>query len=350
MKAMVYSRYGGPNVVTLAELPKPAPKDNEVLIRVHATTVSSADWRARSLNMPRGFGLMGRLVFGVFGPRQPVLGTELSGVVEAVGAKVTRWSEGDEVIAFPGGAFGSHAEYRTMSEHGLIAPKPANLTHEEAASLLFGGATALPMLRDKARVKAGDAVLVVGASGAVGSAAVQIAQMLGAKVTGVTSEKNRQLVLSLGAEQVIDYASSDFVQSGQSWDVIIDTTGTAPYPISGTALRPGGRLVVVLGSLSTMLGHGRPPKSSGRRVIAEVASPTIEHIQTLAHLAVTGELKPVIDRVYPLEGAAEAHAYVDTGRKRGSVVLLVAEPGRRKGHYSRSTIMGAELRTGSLTV
>lgn len=182
MKAMTYRRYGGPDVVTLTEVPKPSPKPNEVLIRILATTVTTGDHRARSLDLPTGFRLIGRLVFGLTRPRQPILGTELAGIVESVGADVVNFNPGDEVIAFPGGAYGSHAEYRTMPETGTIAVKPANLSFEEAASLSFGSMTALPFLRDKARIKAGDSVLVVGASGAVGTAAVQIARHFGADV------------------------------------------------------------------------------------------------------------------------------------------------------------------------
>jgi NADPH:quinone reductase-like Zn-dependent oxidoreductase len=294
-----------------------------VLIRIEATTVTSADWRARSLAMPAGFGVLARPVFGLLGPRQPVLGTELAGVVEAVGAGVTRFKAGDEVFAFPGGKFGCHAEYRTMPEDGLIAMKPKNLSFDEAASLAFGGTTALPLLRDKAKIKRGDKVLVVGASGGVGTAAVQIAKHYGAEVTGVCSTANLDLVRAIGADRVIDYTKEDFAASGAQWDIIFDTTGTAPYSRSGRALKPGGRLVVVLGTLSTLIGTGRPPKSSGKTVIAEVVSIRPEDMQYLAMLAGTGALKPVIDRSYPLEHAAEAHAYVDTGRKRGSVVLTV---------------------------
>lgn len=335
MKAMVYHRYGPPDVVALTELPKPLPTNNEVLVHIRATTVTSADWRARSLFMPGGFGPIGRLVFGVFGPRQPILGTELSGVVEAVGTSVTRFAPGDEVFAFTGGKFGCHAEYRTIAEDGLIALKPANLSFEEAAALSFGGTTALPFLRDKAGLKAGDRVLIVGASGGVGTAAVQIALALGAEVTGVTSTANLQLVRSIGAHQVIDYTTQDFTATGETWDIILDTTGTASYARVDRVLRPGGRLVVVLGSLKGMLGIGGPSKSSGKRVIAVVASPSAEHIHTLADLAAAGALKPVIDRSYPLEDAVEAHAYVDTGRKRGSVVLTI--PDRHPKHAARAS-------------
>lgn len=323
MKAMTYHKYGGPDVVTLAEVPKPSPKPNEVLIRILATTVTSGDYRARSLDMPAGFRLLGRLVFGLSGPRQPILGTELAGIVEAVGADVINFSPGDEVIAFTGGAYGGHAEYRTMPETGTIAHKPANLSFEEAASLSFGSMTALPFLRDKARIKAGDSVLVVGASGAVGSAAVQIARHFGSDVTGVTSTSNVNLVTGLGAHRVIDYTQADFATTGETWDIILDTTGTVPFSRCANSLKPGGRLVAVQGSFAQTLGIGKPSKASGKEVIAGYVPARAEDLRYIAKLAANGELKPVVDRIYRLEEAAAAHAYVDTGRKRGSVVLTV---------------------------
>ncbi|MDP3196918.1 NAD(P)-dependent alcohol dehydrogenase [Tabrizicola sp.] len=324
MKAMIYRRYGGPDVVTLANVPKPTPKPNEVLVRILATTVTTADWRARSLSMPGGFGLLGRLVFGLLGPRQPILGTELAGIIDAIGSAVTRFRVGDEVIAFAGGRFGCHAEYRAIAEDGMIAFKPANLSFEEAASLSFGAMNALPFLRDKARIRRGDHVLVVGASGAVGTAAVQIAKHIGAVVTGVTSTGNAALVQSIGADRVIDYTKVDFATTGGTWDIILDTTGTVPFKRCEMSLKPGGRLVAVQGSLGLWLGLGRPSRKSGKRVITGVAAPTPDDLRTIADLAAKGELKPVIDRAYPLADAAKAHAYVDTGRKRGSVVLRVA--------------------------
>jgi NADPH:quinone reductase-like Zn-dependent oxidoreductase len=323
MKAIVYRRYGSPDVVALAEVPKPAPKDNEVLIRIHATTVTTGDWRARSLKMPAGFGLMGRLAFGVFGPRKPILGTELAGVVEKAGKAVTRFKTGDEVFAFPGASFGGHAEYRIMSEDGLIALKPANLSFEEAAALSFGGTTALIFLRDKGGIKRGDKVLIVGASGGVGTAAVQIAKHLGAEVTGVCSTANLDLVRSIGADQVIDYTKENFVLRGETYDIILDTTGTTSFARCGDVLKPGGRLLLVLGSFAQALGLERPSKASGKKVIAGVASARREDMNYLASLAQAGAFQPVIDRSYPLENAAEAHAYVDTGRKRGNVVLTM---------------------------
>ena len=324
MKAMTYHRYGGPEVVALADVPKPSPKPNEVLIRILATTVTSGDYRARSLNMPAGFGLIGRLVFGLTRPRQPILGTELAGIVETVGADVINFNPGDEVIAFTGGAYGSHAEYRTMPETGTIAQKPGNLSFEEAASLSFGSMTALPFLRDKARIKAGDSVLVVGASGAVGSAAVQIARHFGADVTGVTSTSNVELVAALGAHRVIDYTKTDFATTGDTWDIIFDTTGTVPFVRCDRSLRADGRLVAIQGSFAQTLGIGKPSKASGKQVIAGYVPARADDLRYIAKLASQGELKPVIDRIYRLEDAAEAHAYVDTGRKRGSVVLTVA--------------------------
>jgi NADPH:quinone reductase-like Zn-dependent oxidoreductase len=323
MKAAVYRRYGGPDVVTMAEVAKPVPKPNEVLVRIHATTVNSGDWRARSLHMPAGFAFLGRLVFGFNGPRQPILGTEFAGVVEAVGAKATRFKPGDAVVGFPGGRFGSHAEYRTMPEDGLIDFKPDNLSFEEAAALSFGSTTALPFLREKAKIKQGDRVLVVGASGAVGVAAVQIAKHFGADVTAVTSTTNVALVASLGADRVIDYKTVDFATTGDTWDIIIDTTGTAPFDRCENSLKPGGRLVTVQAGFSQILGIGKPSKASGKTLIASVAPLRREDYRTIIELVASGALKPVIDRTYDLRDAAAAHAYVDTGRKRGSVVLTV---------------------------
>ncbi len=324
MKAVIYRRYGGPDVVTLAEVPKPTPRSNEVLVGIRATSVNSGDWRARSLEMPAGFALLGRLVFGFTGPRQPILGTEFAGVVEAVGAGVTRFRPGDEVVGFPGGRFGSHAEFRTMPEDGLIDFKPANLSFEEAAALSFGSNTALPFLRDKAEIKKGDQVLVVGASGAVGTAAVQIAKHFGAEVTAVTSTPNVDLVASIGADRVIDYKKVDFATTGEAWDIIVDTTGTAPFDRCERSLKPRGRLVAVQASFSQILGIGKPSKASGKKVIASVPALRREDYRYIMDLAASGALRPVIDRVYDLEDAADAHAYVDTGRKRGSVVLAVA--------------------------
>jgi NADPH:quinone reductase-like Zn-dependent oxidoreductase len=273
--------------------------------------------------LPIGFGLIGRLVFGVTGPRQQILGTEFAGVIEAVGDHVTRFHVGDEVIAFTGGAYGGHAEYRAMPEDGTIALKLTNVTFEEAASLSFGSMTALPFLRDKARAQRGERVLVVGASGAVGTAAVQIARYFGAEVTGVTSTRNLDLITAIGAQHVIDYTRIDFAKTGKTWDIIIDTTGTVTYSRCSASLTANGRLVLIQASFSQTLGIGRPSKATGRKVIAGYVPARADDLRYIAQLAATGVLKPVVDRVYRLDQAAEAHAYVDTGRKRGSVVLTL---------------------------
>jgi NADPH:quinone reductase-like Zn-dependent oxidoreductase len=269
---------------------------------------------------------MARAVFGLFGPRQPILGTELSGVVEAIGSAVTRFKIGDEVFAFTGATMGCHAEYRAVAEDGLIALKPSSLSFEEAAALSFGGTTALSFLSAKGGIASGDKVLIVGASGSVGSGAVQIARHFGAQVTGVCSAANAELVRRLGADEVIDYAVVDFAKTGETYDIILDTTGTTPLSRVEASLRRGGRLLVVLGTFSQALGLERPEPASAKKVIAGVATARLEDIRMLAALAETGEFLPVIDRCYPLENAAEAHAYVDKGHKRGNVVLTVGRP------------------------
>ena len=325
MKAIVYAKYGPPGVVALAEVPKPEPSSREVLIRIHATTVTTADWRARSLRTP-GFGPLARLVFGIFGPRKPILGTELAGEVEAVGDAVTRFKPGDQVIAFTGARYGCHAEYRTMAEDGLIVKKPANLSFEEAASLSFGAANALSFLR-KADIQRGDQVLILGASGNIGTAAVQLAKHFGAEVTAVCSTANLELVRSIGADKVIDYTREDFAQERDRYDIILDTTGTTTLARCEQSLKQNGRLVAIQGSLVQALGLERAARHSGKKVIAGLARVNADDMELLAQLAKIGALRPVIDRCYPLEDAAKAHAYVDTGRKRGSVVLRVGAIG-----------------------
>ena len=324
MKAAIYKSYGPPSAVVLTEVPMPRPDPHEVLIRIHASTVSSADWRARSLVMPAGFGWMARPVFGMFGPRQPILGTELAGEIVAIGKDVARFKAGDLVFAFTGARYGSHAEYRVMSERGLVMHKPANLSFDEAAALSFGGTTALHFLKAKGGIKTGDNVLIIGASGCVGSAAVQLAKHFGATVTGVCSTANLALVRKIGADAVIDYTVQDFTGTSQTFDIILDTTGTAPYSRCGHLLKPGGRLLIVHGTLAQTIGIGGPSRSSGHRSIGGVAKVTVGDLRQLADLALAGIFRPVIDRSYPLENVAEAHAYVDQGHKRGSIVLTVS--------------------------
>src|SRR5512138_1658542 len=266
MRAVVYERYGSPDVLELREVPTPVPGDHEILVRVRAATVSAADWRVRSLEVPAGFGIPARLAMGLFRPRQRILGTELSGDVAAVGKAVTRFRVGDAVFAFPGLKMGCHAEYRRVREDGPVAPKPPNLSYEEAAALCFGGTTALDFLR-RAKLAAGEAVLVNGASGSVGTAAVQLAKHLGAEVTGVCSTRNLELVRSLGADHVVDYTREDFTRSGKSYDVIMDNAGTAPFSRVKGSLKEGGRLLLVLASLPAMLQAPWVSRTSGKKVL-----------------------------------------------------------------------------------
>ncbi|HMI83189.1 MAG TPA: NAD(P)-dependent alcohol dehydrogenase [Polyangiaceae bacterium] len=324
MKAIVYERYGSPDVLEWREVPKPAPKDGEILIKIHATTVTSGDWRARSLELPVGFGFMGRLVFGISKPRQPILGTELAGEVEAIGKDVRKFKAGDQVFAFPGARMGGHAQYKCMPENSAVALKPVNLTFEEAAAISFGGTTALDFFR-KAKLERGEKVLINGASGGVGTAAVQLAKHFGAEVTGVCSATNVELVRSLGAQHVIDYTTEDFTNNGARYDVIVDTVGTAPFSRVQGSLKDGGRLLLVLGGLPDLLGAPWASMTSSKKVIAGPAAVRPDDLRFLAQLAEAGEFKPVIDRRYPFEQIVEAHRYVDTGRKKGNVVITLAQ-------------------------
>lgn len=322
MRAAVYHRFGGPEVVQVEEVPKPVPKADEVLVRVHATTVSMADHRMRSRDLPKGLGFLGPLVLGIFGPRKPILGMDLAGVVEAVGADVRRFKPGDEVIAMPGPEFAAHAEYKVMRETAAIALKPANLDYAEAVSIVFGGQPALVFLR-RGGVKAGDEVLINGASGSVGAAAVMIAKGLGATVTGVCSGANAELVRSLGADHVIDYQSEDFATSGKQYDAIMDCVGNAPFERVRGAIKPGGSLLLVIADLKGMFNASGNSRRGGIRVNASDVKPSASDLADLARLAEAGVLKPLIDRRYTLDEIVEAHRYVDTFRKRGSLVVTL---------------------------
>ncbi|MEB3292227.1 MAG: NAD(P)-dependent alcohol dehydrogenase [Synechococcales bacterium] len=320
MKAIVYQQYGSPDVLQIVELPQPVPKDNEILIKIYATTVTSGDRRLRSLDMPPGFGLIGRLIVGWSQPRQPILGTELAGEVVAIGSAVQRFKVGDRVVAFSGMSMGCYAEYKCMPEDGLVVLKPANLSDAEAAALSFGGTTVLDFFR-RANLQAGEKVLINGASGAVGSAAVQLAHHVGAEVTAVCSGANTEWVRSLGAQQVIDYHQTNFMQNGETYDVIVDTVGTAPFARCQHSLSATGRLLLVLASLPAMLQSPWISFTTQKKVIAAPVAERLEDLQSLAHLAESGVFKPIIDRIYPFEQIAEAHRYVDTGHKKGNVVI-----------------------------
>lgn len=322
MKAVVYEKYGPPEVLQLKEIEKPTPKPNEVLIKIHATTVTSGDWRVRSLTVPTGFSLIMRLVFGVSRPKQPILGTELAGVVESMGNEVKKFKVGDDVFAFSDAAMGCHAEYKCMPEAGALAKKPSNLSFDEAAALSFGGTTALDFFK-RGKLRSGESVLIVGASGGVGTAAVQLAKHYGAKVTAVCSTANIALVRSLGADDVIDYTQEDFTKNGVTYDVIVDTVGTAPFSRSKMSLKEGGRLLMVLAGLPDMLWIPWVSMTSSKKLIAGPATARAEDLRFLAGLAEAGEFKPVIDRRFPLEQIVEAHRQVDAGHKKGNVVVTL---------------------------
>ncbi len=300
----------------------PVPTDNQIRIKNYATTVTSADWRVRSLTVPTGFKLIMRLVFGFSKPRQPILGTELAGVVDAIGKDVRKFQIGDPVFAFSDAAMGCYVEYKCMAEDGPIAPKPTNLTYGEAAALSFGGTTALDFFR-RANLQAGERVLINGASGGVGTAAVQLAKHFGAEVTGICSTANLDLVRSLGASHVIDYSQTDFTQTGDTYDVIVDTVGTAPFARCKSSLKAGGRLLLVSAGLPDMLRSPWQSMTSGKKVIAGPVTVRPEDVRLLAELAESGAFKPVIDRRYPFEQIVEAHRHVDTGRKRGNVIITL---------------------------
>lgn len=330
MKAAICQKYGPPDVVRIEEVEKPEPKDNEILIKIRATTVTAGDWRMRSANMPAGFGLIARLVLGVFKPRRPILGSELSGEVEAVGKDVSKFRVGDQVFAFPAvdpgfgvKYVGCHAEYRTMPQNGRVVLKPANLSAEESAAISFGGTTALHYLRDKGRIRPNDRVLIIGASGAVGSAAVQLAKHFGAYVVALCSAGNFEQVKAIGADRAIDYAKEDFTRGGDTFDIILDTVGETSFAKYEDSLKPGGRLLLVAADLAQTLDAAFGSKRDNKKAFAGSANVATEDLLFLKQLAEAGQFKPLIDSCYPLERIVEAHARVETRRKRGSVVVVV---------------------------
>jgi NADPH:quinone reductase-like Zn-dependent oxidoreductase len=319
MRAAIYRRYGPPSVVQIADVPKPDIKATELLVRVRATTVTAGDSRLRSARVPRGFAVLMRLGFGIVGPRKPILGWELAGEVEAVGQAVSRFAPGDKVFAV---RLGCHAEYVAVPEDNA-APLPRNLTFEAAAPLTFGGLTSLFYLRDKARIQPGERVLINGASGAVGSAAVQLAKHFGATVTGVCSAANAQLVKSLGADRVIDYTSEDFTQTRETYDIILDAVGNCSFARCKPVLAQGGRLLLVVASLGQLFGALLWSSRAGRKVLSGVNPVRPADLLVLRSLAESGAFRPVIDRTYEFARIVDAYSHVDTGHKKGNVVIVL---------------------------
>ncbi len=322
MKAIVYTKYGPPDVLQLKEVEKPTPKDHDVLVKIYATTVTTGDSRIRSLNVPVGFRLLTRMIFGILAPRRPILGFVLAGEVEAVGKDVKLFKIGDQIFG-SSDKFGCHAEYVTLRETGAIATKPSILSYEEAAAVPFGGHSSLVYLRDFGKIQSGQQVLINGASGALGTFAVQLAKYFGAEVTGVCSTTNLELVQSLGADKVIDYTKEDFTKGGETYDIIFDTVGKISFSNCKSSLKQNGRFLLAVAGVPQFLNMLWTLVFGGKKLVAGVAVCTKEDLLFLKDLIEAGKIKSVIDRRYPLEQTAEAHEYVDKGHKKGSVVITV---------------------------
>jgi NADPH:quinone reductase-like Zn-dependent oxidoreductase len=330
MKAIVYEKYGAPEVLHMQEVDKPAPKDNEVLVKIHATTVNFGDLLARNFpnvtsdgfHMPWLFWLMARVDFGLSEPKKTVLGSELAGEVEAVGKDVTRFKPGDAVYGYPGQGMGAYAEYRCMPEKGMLAIKPANMSYAEAAAVPYGATTALSLLRN-ANVQLGQKVLINGASGSIGSFAVQLARYFGAEVTGVCAAPRAAFVKALGADRVIDYTKEDFTQNGETYDLIFDVLGKSSFARAKGSLKPNGVYLLASFKLKQILEMVWTSRSGGKKVVCALSGENYADLDLIRDLAEAGKLKAVIDRCFPLAEAAAAHRYIEAGNKKGYVVISV---------------------------
>lgn len=330
MKAIVYTEYGSPDVLQLKDVDKPLPKDNEILIRVYATPINYGDLIARNFshispgefNMPAPLWLPSRLGFGFTRPKNHILGSELAGEIEAVGKDVKKFKLGDQVFAYPGMKMGANAEYVCMPEDGTVAIKPANMTYEEASTIPYGAIMALSLL-GKANIQPGQKVLINGASGGIGSLAVQIARYFGAEVTGVCSTPRMDYVKSLGADKVIDYTKEDFTRNGETYDLIFDVLGRSSFSRSKNSLKPSGILLYASFKMRQLFDMLWTSRSSGKRVICAMASEKAEDLIFIKKLVESGKIKTVIDKCFPLELTAEAHKYVEKGLKKGNVVITL---------------------------
>ena len=325
MKAVVLTKFGPPNVLQLQEVAKPEPKENEVLIRVYATTVTAAESELRGLSVPIALRLPIRLYMGLIRPKPIILGQELAGEIEAVGKEVTRFKEGDQVAAWTGIRLGAYAEYTCLPEKAVMAIKPSGMTYEEAATLPIGGLDATHLLR-RGNVRKGERVLVIGAGGSIGTFAVQIAKHFGAIVTGLDSTVKVEMLRSIGADDVIDYKKEDFTRSGKTYDVIFDVIGKYPFYRSARLLaRNGHYLSANPGPIQQIQALWISSRSSKKYIpwASRTASEYADDFDFLRELFEAGELKPVIDRCFALEQTARAHRYVESGQKKGNVVITV---------------------------
>lgn len=326
MKAVIYTRYGPPEVLHLAEVEKPAPKDNEVLIKVYASTVTVADVRLRAFRVPASFWIPARLSLGVTRPKIEILGAELAGEVEAVGKNVRQFQPGDRVYASNLGTFGGYAEYKCLPAE-VVAPMPDNLSFAEAAALPVGASTALHYLR-KAGLQPGDKILIYGASGSVGTYAVQLAKYFGAEVTGVCSTSNLEMVKSLGADHVIDYTNEDFSKTGKVYDFVLDAVDKAPYEDCLRTIKAGGTYINVTTPLPNPRMLWTRLTTDKKLLLGENPDEGPDALLFINELIVGGHLKPVLDRIYPLEEIIAAHRYVDGGHKRGNVAISIQSDGK----------------------
>jgi len=322
MKAIVHTKYGPPDELQLLEVENPVPRENEVLIKIHATTVTTTDCNARNFTfVPESFMFFARIMFGFKKPRIRILGIDLAGEIEAIGEKVKLFKVGDHVFGSPGTKFGGHAEYCCVPENGALAIKPGNMTWEEAAPLTLAGCTALYFIRDLAGIKKGQKILIHGASGAIGTFAVQLAKYYGAEVTGVCSASNAEMVQSLGADKVIDYTKEDFTKSHERYDFVFSVVGKTTFSQCKGILKPKGVYIENWMETKDFLKVLWTSITGGKKIKGGVSAETAEKLNFLKELIVSGKLVPVIDRVYPLERTAEAFRYVEQGHKKGNVII-----------------------------